>query len=124
MAYVPYMTLVVVQESPIPTPLPPSMPPDPNLMAMQVVELLTIVVMAAAVILVVRFVVMSPIGQAIGERLRPKRSGLTGEQDDRLARIEGEMLALRGDLGELAERLDFAERVLAERRERQLGSGS
>jgi hypothetical protein len=126
MAYVPYMTPLVAQgPSPIPFPPPPSMPPDPNLMAMQVVDLLTTVVMAVAVIFVVRWVVMSPIGQAIGERLRPKRSGLaTAEQDDRLARIESEMLALRGDLGELAERLDFAERVLAERRERRLGSGS
>jgi hypothetical protein len=68
---------------------------------------------------------MSPIGQALGERLRGKRHGLaTVEQDDRLARMEAELQALRGDLGEFSERLDFAERVLAERRDRQLGSGS
>jgi hypothetical protein len=48
----------------------------------------------------------------------------TGEQEDRLARIEAEMQALRGDLGEFSERLDFAERVLAESRGRRLGAGS
>ena len=116
------MIQVVVQT---PVPAPPSMPPDPNLLAMQAFELLTMVVMAVAVIFVVRWVVMSPIGQAIGERLRGKRHGLaTGEQEDRLARIEAEMQALRGDLGEFSERLDFAERVLAESRGRRLGAGS
>jgi hypothetical protein len=101
------------------------MPPDPNLLAMHAFELLTIVVMAVTVIFVVRWVVMSPIGQAIGERLRGKRHGMaTGEQEDRLARIEAEMHALRGDLGEFSERLDFAERVLAETRDRRLGAGS
>jgi hypothetical protein len=116
------MIQVIVQT---PAPMPPSMPPDPNLLAMQAFELLTIVVMAVALIFVVRWVVMSPIGQAIGERLRGKRHGLaTGEQEDRLARIEAEMQALRGDLGEFSERLDFAERVLAESRGRRLGAGS
>lgn len=122
-AYVLHMTQVVVQ-APTPPQLP-NIPPDPNLLAMQVFDLLTTVVIAVALIFVVRWVVVSPIGQAIGERLRPKRHGLaTGEQEDRLARIEGEMQALRGDLGELSERLDFAERVLVERRDRQLGAGS
>ena len=121
--YIPYMIQVVVQ-TPAPPPIP-SIPPDPNLMAMQVFELLTVAVISVAVIFVVRWVVMSPIGQAIGERLRGKRHGLaTGEQEDRLARIEAEMQALRGDLGEFSERLDFAERVLAERRDRRLGAGS
>ena len=113
----------VVVQTPAPPPIP-SIPPDPNLLAMHVFELLTTVVIGVAVIFVVRWVVMSPIGQAIGERLRPKRHGLaTGEQEDRLARLESEMQALRGEMGEFAERLDFAERVLAERRERRLGAG-
>jgi hypothetical protein len=112
----------VVAQAPPPL---PTTPPDPNLLAMQVFELLTTVVVAVAMIFVVRWVVMSPIGQALGERLRGKRHGLaTVEQDDRLARMEAELQALRGDLGEFSERLDFAERVLAERRDRQLGSGS
>ena len=120
--YIPYM--MQVEQTPVPMP-PPSMPPDPNLLAMHVFELLTMVVAAVTVIFVVRWVVMSPIGQAIGERLRGKRHGVaTGEQEDRLARIEAEMQALRGDLGEFSERLDFAERVLAESRDRRLGAGS
>jgi hypothetical protein len=117
------MIQVVVQTPPIPT--PPSPPPDPNFLAMQAFDLLTTVVVAVAVIFIVRWVVTSPIGQAIGERLRGKRHApTTAEQDDRLARMEAEMQALRGDLSELSERLDFTERVLAERRERRLGAGS
>jgi len=113
----------VVVQTPVPT--PPSMPPDPNLLAMHAFDLLTTVVVAVALIFVVRWVVMSPIGQAIGERLRGKRHGVaSGEQEERLARIEAEMQALRGDLGEVSERLDFTERVLAERRDRRLGAGS
>ena len=112
----------VVVQGPVPT--PPSPPPDPNFLAMQAFDLLATVAVAVAVILVVRWVVMSPIGQAIGERLRGRRHGLaTAEQEDRLARIEAEVQALRGDLGEVSERLDFAERVLAERRDRRLGAG-
>ena len=119
--YIPYM--MQVGQTPVPMP-PPSMPPDPNLLVMHAFELLTTVVVAVALIFVVRWVVMSPIGQAIGERLRGKRHGLvTGEQEDRLSRIEAEMQALRGDLGEFSERLDFAERVLAEGRDRRLGAG-
>ena len=115
--------MMQVEQTPVPMP-PPGMPPDPNLLVMHAFDLLTTLVVAVALIFVVRWVVMSPIGQAIGERLRGKRHGLvTGEQEDRLSRIEAEMQALRGDLGEFSERLDFAERVLAEGRDRRLGAG-
>ena len=106
--------------------LPPPTPmPDPNLLAMHVFELLTVVVVGTVAALIVRWVVQSPIGQAIGERIRRRKGAgdLTREQEDRVARLEGELQALRGELGEFAERLDFAERVLAERRERRLGAG-
>ena len=103
----------------------PAPPPDPNLLAMQVFDLLTTVVVAVALIFVVRWVVMSPIGQALGERLRGRRhAGQVGDHEARLARLESETQALRSDLGEFTERLDFAERVLVERRDRQLGAGS
>lgn len=104
-------------------PAPPM--PDPNLIASQVVELLTIAIVAAVVVLAVRWVAKGPIGQAIGERLRGRRAGEVGaEADERVARLESEVSSLRGEVSDMAERLDFAERVLAERRERRLGAGS
>lgn len=116
------MSLVIVQA---PSPAPPAPPPlpDPNLIVTYAFELLTTVVVAVALVFVVRWVVMSPIGQAIGERLRRWRGGDRVADADRVARLESEVESLRGELGEFAERLDFAERVLAERRERQLGAG-
>ena len=41
----------------------------------------------------------------------------------RMAALEEQVTQLRGEVSELAERLDFAERMLAERRERKLGAG-
>jgi hypothetical protein len=40
-----------------------------------------------------------------------------------VAGLEEQLSLLQGQVAELAERLDFAERMLAERRERQLGAG-
>jgi len=43
--------------------------------------------------------------------------------DRRVAALEQQVSHLQGQVSELAERLDFAERMLAERRERKLGAG-
>jgi hypothetical protein len=51
------------------------------------------------------------------QRLRRTRAGAafaTGELPDRLEALEGEVSMLREELGEAQERLDFAERVLAQ----------
>jgi TolA-binding protein len=40
-----------------------------------------------------------------------------------VAGLEAQLSQLQGQVAELAERLDFAERMLAERRERKLGAG-
>ena len=59
------------------------------------------------------------LGLAFGlwaQRLRQQRpSGV--ERDDRLDLLEGEVGSLRQELTEAQERLDFAERVLAQKRE-------
>jgi hypothetical protein len=55
------------------------------------------------------------LGLAFGlwaQRLRPGPGG--GDQLDRLEALETEVSNLRGELGEAQERLDFAERVLAQ----------
>ncbi|HEV2749746.1 MAG TPA: hypothetical protein VGV12_04370 [Gemmatimonadales bacterium] len=46
-----------------------------------------------------------------------------GEDPQRVAALEQQVVQLQGQVSELAERLDFAERTLAERRERKLGAG-
>ncbi|HYT05163.1 MAG TPA: hypothetical protein VEM13_09830 [Gemmatimonadales bacterium] len=65
---------------------------------------------------------ISPIGKAIAERIRGK--GVTadgGELRAQLAEhkeaLDQEIEAVRREVAELAERLDFAERLLAQKRE-------
>jgi hypothetical protein len=57
---------------------------------------------------------MSPIGRAIAERIRAH--GAVPMQDPELL---AEVDALRRDVSELQERVDFAERLLAQSQERQ-----
>ncbi|HEV2749748.1 MAG TPA: hypothetical protein VGV12_04380 [Gemmatimonadales bacterium] len=66
----------------------------------------------------------SPVGRAIAERIR--RSGGTGvpedvhrELDQLRSEVEGDLQQLRTEVGELSERMDFAERLLAKNREDQ-----
>jgi len=54
----------------------------------------------------------SPIGKAIAERIR-NAGPAAGADPELLAEVD----ALRHDVAELAERLDFAERLLASKRE-------
>src|SRR5205085_9801874 len=68
----------------------------------------------------------SPVGEALAERIRQRshgRWGAAGEDPQRVAVLEEQVAQLQGQVSELAERLDFAERMLAERRERKLGAG-
>ena len=57
---------------------------------------------------------ISPIGKAVAERIRAK--GAVPMQDPE---ILAEVDALRRDLNELQERVDFTERMLAQNQERQ-----
>ncbi|MGH7674192.1 MAG: hypothetical protein ACREMV_02880 [Gemmatimonadales bacterium] len=81
----------------------------------------------------------SPLAEAWAERIRQSSrrrrhwKGLggewldvpveTGADEQRVAELEERLTALGGQVSELAERLDFAERLLAERREHKLGAG-
>src|SRR3989442_179910 len=85
---------------------------------------------------------LPPVGKAFAGRVRGRTrppaglrgtEGLGGEWTDapaegaaaerRVAALEERVAALDGQVAEVAERLDFAERLLAERRERKLGAG-
>jgi hypothetical protein len=60
------------------------------------------------------FLAFSPIGRAIAERIR-SRGAVPMQDPELLAEVD----ALRHDVSELQERVDFAERLLAQSQERQ-----
>jgi len=97
------------------------------------------IVGSIATALTLKWLFGSPIADAWAERIRLNSrrrkywKGLGGEWTDvpvetgadeqRVAELEQRLTALGGQVSELAERLDFAERLLAERREHKLGAG-
>jgi hypothetical protein len=113
------------------------MPPglDLNFVVDRVARALVLV----ALVLGVSWAARSPLGAAIGERIRTGRRGRrvlgglgsawvegAGEgagSDARVATLEEQVQLLGTQVSELGERLDFAERLLAERRERRLDAG-
>jgi hypothetical protein len=63
---------------------------------------------------------ISPIGKAVAERIR-SRGAVPMQDPELLAEVD----ALRRDVSELQERVDFAERLLARTQERQqVGKGA
>ncbi len=60
-------------------------------------------------------IALSPVGKAYAEKVRGQtaRSGNPGEHEEVLAAIE----QLRHEVAELAERVDFTERLLAKQRD-------
>lgn len=68
---------------------------------------------------------ISPVGKAIAERIRrqgmpPLPDDVKQELDETRSELLDEMGRLRTEVGELAERLDFAERLLAKGRDDRL----
>jgi hypothetical protein len=109
-----------MMQAPVPPPLPPGL--DLNFVIDQFVPIVGLVVLFVGV----RWVFRSPVGEALAERIRTRtqrRWGVTGEDPQRVATLESQVSALQGQVSELAERIDFTERMLAERRERKLGAG-
>ena len=111
----------------VPTPpLPPTPPPglDLNFLLDQLMPIVALVVVFVGL----RWLFRSPVGEALAERIRTRvrgRWGVAGMSEDprRVAALEEQVSQLQGQVAELAERLDFAERLLAEQRGRKLGAG-
>ena len=121
------------------TPLPSPPAVDPNFVVTQIVPLIGAI--GAMVIggFVLYAFLKSDLAAAIAERIRAGMhrrkhwKGLGGEwidtpggaagDESRVAQLEEQVEQLHGQVAELAERLDFAERLLAQKRERTLRAG-
>src|SRR6185503_8568706 len=114
-------------QGPVAIPPPPTPPPgfDPNFLIGQLIPLV-----GAVVALIVGGVVLyaffkSDLAAAIAERIRAgihRRSGkkLGGEwvetgEESQAPQLEQRLEQMHGQIAELAERLDFAERLLAQK---------
>ena len=62
-------------------------------------------------------IALSPVGKAYAEKLRGQAGGMTGEAVEELHQTIED---LRQEVTELAERVDFTERMLAKAREKGL----
>ncbi len=120
-----------MQQTPVPTDLPPVIPFDPN----QLIPLIGMIggMVVAGVVLYAFF--KSDLAAALAERIRAgihrrrRWKGLGGEWTDtpaeavdagHVAELEHRVVEMQGQIAEMAERLDFAERLLAQKRERSL----
>jgi hypothetical protein len=110
----------------IQTPAPVALPPglDWNLVLTQGGPLVGVILVIVVGAMALRWVLRSPLIEALAERIR-RRGHLdtAGDEPQRVAALEAQVAQLTAHVAELGERLDFTERVLAERRERQLGAG-
>jgi hypothetical protein len=115
-----------------PLPPPPTIPFDPN----QLIPLIGTIggFVVAGVVLYAFF--KSDLAAALAERIRAgknrrkKWKGFGGEwtdtpaealtDGDHVVELEQRVTDLQGQIAEMAERLDFAERLLAQKRERSL----
>src|SRR5204862_423675 len=114
---------VHMMQAPMPPPLPGL---DPNLVFNEVEPIIAAVVVIGVVAVALRWIFRTPVGEAIAERIRrraQRRWGAESEDPERVAALEAQVSHLQGQISELAERIDFAERMRAERRERKVGAG-
>jgi hypothetical protein len=113
------------------TPPPPLLPFDPN----QLIPLIGMVGGMIVTGVVLYAFLKSDLAAALAERIRAgigrrknwKRVGGewvdTAADDPNVPALEERMEQMHGQIAELAERLDFAERLLAQKRERTLRAG-
>jgi hypothetical protein len=114
---------IIVQAPPVPTP-----PVDPNYLISQIIPIAEGVLLGVALLVALRWVLRSPIAEAIAEGIRLRRRRRYGVSDDRtdpgrVEALEEQVRLLSSQVSELGERLDFAERMLAEKRAPHLGAG-
>ena len=101
---------------------PPPLPPDPNLIIGQIVPIFGML----TGVVITGFIALGPVGRAIGDVIRHifgagKRDAAlpSAEADEILGRLD----TIQHGLSELAERQDFAERIMAQQRKERLPGG-
>src|SRR5258708_5341213 len=108
--------------------LPPGVP-DLTFVAARLFDFLGQIIAAIAIVLGLKFALRSPLGEAWAERFRERTRRRFGSSatdpgaDRRVAGLEEEMKEGRGEGGGVGERLDFAERLLSQHRQQQVGAG-
>ena len=100
------------------TPPPPMIPFDPN----QLIPLIGAIGGMVITGIVLWSFFKSDIARALAERIRGRKRVIEADGDDahRVSDLEQKVEDMQGQLTEMAERLDFAERLLARSRERSL----
>lgn len=100
-------------------------PPDPNLIIGQIVPIFGM----ATGIIITGFIALGPVGRAIGDVVRHMFGAKSkdapaigsGDMDELISRLDG----IQQQLGDIAERQDFTDRMLAQvRKDRVLPGGS
>lgn len=66
-------------------------------------------------------IALSPVGKAYAERLRGKQASADGVSPEEHGELVETVEQLRREVAELAERVDFTERLLGQRNVEQLG---
>lgn len=96
---------------------PPMIPFDPN----QLIPLVGVIAVTVIVGIVLWGFFKSDLAAALAERIRGrKKSSVEGIDAEHVAELESRVVDMQGQLNEMAERLDFAERLLARKSERAL----
>lgn len=116
-----------------PPPSLPSIPFDWNRFASNdLIPLVAMVVVGVGVLLALRVIMKSPVGEAWAERIRRRTrqrygepGALSGEQSAvQIEGVQDQLGRIEAHLTEMNERLDFTERILAKQKDPgALGSG-
>lgn len=101
------------------TPPPPMLPFDPN----QLIPLIGMIGGMVITGIVLWAFFKSDLAAALAERIRGRKKSsepVEGVDPEHVAELEQRVVEMQGQIAEMAERLDFAERLLAQKRERSL----
>ena len=103
---------------------PPPLGVDPNFLVSQLIPLIGMIggMVLAGVVLYAFF--KSDLAKAMAERIRTgvrrRKAAIDDVQGEHILELDNRVAEMQGQLTEMAERLDFAERLLAQKRERSL----
>ncbi|HTY06577.1 MAG TPA: hypothetical protein VMC86_08680 [Gemmatimonadales bacterium] len=109
-----------------PPPSLPQIPIDWNMFVNDTLApLIAVVVIGVGMVIALRVIMKSPVGEAWAERIRRKTrakfgepGALSGEQAAiQIEAVQDQMGRIEAHLSELTERIDFTERILAKQRD-------